>query len=290
MTIAPEAPATAPLRFLAVELTSRCQLACSHCYAESGPTCGHGTMSTGEWRRVITEAAALGATTLQLIGGEPSLHPDFTELVEHALDTGLRARVYSNLYRVRAAHWRLYEHPRVDLACSYYSDDAVQHDAITGRAGSHTATRAHIAEAVRRGISISVGIVDLGGGQRVAQARAELEALGVAGVRIDRVRPVGNAAGSALPSTSALCGRCGDGKAAILPDGTAAPCELGRFLPGGSVADGTSLASVLASDRWARVRASIPHRADGNPCPPDCLPNRDTCQPGSGTADDDDED
>ncbi|EFG05034.1 radical SAM protein [Streptomyces clavuligerus] len=279
MTIAPEGPAAAPLRCVAIELTARCQLTCSHCYAESGPTCGHGSMSTGDWRRVITEAAALGAVTVQLIGGEPSLSPGFTGLVGHALDAGLRVRVYTNLYRVRGAHWSLYEHPRVDLACSYYSDEAAEHDRVTGRAGSHTATRANIVEAVRRGIRVEVGIVDLGGGQRVAQARAELEALGVAGVRVDRVRRVGNAAGSVLPSTSALCGRCGDGKAAILPDGTVAPCEIGRFLPGGSVADGTSLASVLASDRWARLRARIPHRAAA-PCDPECAPLDDSqCGP-----------
>ncbi|MER6913999.1 radical SAM protein [Streptomyces sp. NPDC000594] len=291
MTTAPEAPATTPLRFLSLELTNRCNLACpSHCYAQAGPTRGHGQMTTGDWRRVITEAATLGAATVQMIGGEPSLRPDFTGLVEHALEAGLRVRVYTNLLRVRAAHWTLYEHPRVDLATSYYSDNPAEHDRITGRPGSHAATWDNVAEAVRRGIKVTVGIVDLGGGQRVAQARAEMEALGVHDVHVDRVRAVGHAAAGRLPTTSALCGRCGHGKAAILPDGTIAPCELARFLPGGSVKNAT-LASVLASDRWARVTTSIPYRAEGEPCGPDCSPNKDTCGPGKGgTADDEEED
>lgn len=33
---------TAPLRFLWLEITGRCQLACAHCYADSGPTGTHG--------------------------------------------------------------------------------------------------------------------------------------------------------------------------------------------------------------------------------------------------------
>jgi hypothetical protein len=56
-------------------------------------------------------------------------------------------------------------------------------------------------------------------------------------------------------------------------------CELGRFLTAGSVKD-AGLASVLASDRWAEVTASIPRRAGAAPCPPDCAPNDDSsCGP-----------
>ncbi|MFI2428601.1 SPASM domain-containing protein [Streptomyces sp. NPDC018955] len=80
---------------------------------------------------------------------------------------------------------------------------------------------------------------------------------------------------------SSLCGRCGDGKAAVLPDGTVAVCEIGRFLTAGSVR-GASLASVLAGERWAEVAASVARRAGAAPCDPDCSPNDDTCQPSSG--------
>ncbi|MGW1290598.1 radical SAM protein, partial [Streptomyces sp. NPDC002586] len=215
MTFAPEAPTTA-LRFLSLEITGRCQLTCpAHCYANAGPTRGHGSMTSDDWHRLIDEAAALGTTTVQLIGGEPTLHPDFADLVEHAIGVDLRVRVYSNLVRVRTEHWTIFQHPKLSLATSYYSDDANEHDAITGRSGSHAATRANIVEALRRRIRVKVGIVDMGAGQRVEQARAEMQALGVHEVRVDQVRAVGNAAGAAVPPpVSALCGRCGNGKAA----------------------------------------------------------------------------
>ncbi|MFE7385529.1 hypothetical protein ACFU9F_34800 [Streptomyces zhihengii] len=81
---------------------------------------------------------------MQFTGGRPTLHPAFTELVEHALRVGLNVRVHAKVYRVRVEHWRLFEARRVGVATTYHSDDAVQHDAITGRSGCHAATRAAI--------------------------------------------------------------------------------------------------------------------------------------------------
>ncbi|WP_435058357.1 radical SAM protein [Streptomyces sp. bgisy060] len=279
MTVLDERPAAASLNLLSLEITSRCQLTCpSQCYAEAGPTRDHGSMTDQDWHRIIDEAAALGTNTVQFIGGEPTLSPAFTELIEHALRVGLSVRVHSNFYKVRAEHWTLFEDPRVSVATTYHSDTAAQHDAITGRDGSHAATRASIVEAVRRKVKLRVAIVDHGNGQRAEQARAEMEALGVT-ASVDQVRAVGRAAGALLPSTSSLCGRCADGKAAILPDGRVAPCEIGRFLATGSVRE-TSLAAVLASPEWEQARASVPARASADPCGPDCGPSDDSSSGG----------
>ncbi|WP_145497513.1 radical SAM protein [Streptomyces sp. CFMR 7] len=274
MTVLDERP-SAPLDFLSLEITSRCQFTCpSQCYAEAGPTRDHGTMTAEDWHRLIDEAAALGTSIVQFIGGEPTLHPQFAALVGHALRVGLNVRVHSNLYKVRADHWPLFEDPRVDVATTYHSDVAAEHDAITGRDGSHAGTRASIVEALRRGVNLRVAIIDHGNGQRAEEARAEMKALG-ATASIDTVRAVGRAADGLLPSTSSLCGRCANGKAAILPDGRVAPCEIGRFLATGSVRK-TSLASVLASPEWQQARASVPARTSADPCGPDCAPSDDS--------------
>jgi pyruvate-formate lyase-activating enzyme len=284
VTIAPEAPTTTPHipGFLELEITRRCQLTCpTLCFVKAGPTQGHGTMSGEEWRRVIGEAAALGVKKIQLIGGEPTLHPEFAELVEHALAQGLQVRVYSNLYRVRREHWELFSRSGVTLATSYYADTDEGHDEVTGRTGSHEATRSNIIEAHRRGIRVRVGIVDTRDGQRVEQARAELEELGITDVHIDRVRAVGNAAkDTGLPSTSELCGRCARGTAAVLSDGTVVPCVIGRFLPAGQIKS-TPLAGIFGSPQWQQVAASIP-AGRLEPCGPDCGPNDDS-QGGGGT-------
>lgn len=124
----------------------------------------------------------------------------------------------------------LYSHPKVTLATSYYSDNANEHGVITGREKSHARIKANIVEAVRRNIPIRAGIINVLGGQRITQARAELETLGFTNISIDRLRGVGRGART-RPDVSQLCGRCGRGKAAISTDGNVWPCVLSRWLP-----------------------------------------------------------
>lgn len=90
-------------RMLWLEVTARCQLACRRCYASSGPTGTHGTMTTEDWQRVISEAATAGVTVVQLIGGEPTLHPGLPQMIRHALAAGLEVEAFSNLVHVTPA-------------------------------------------------------------------------------------------------------------------------------------------------------------------------------------------
>ncbi|MET8563210.1 radical SAM protein [Streptomyces flaveolus] len=239
-------------------------------------------MTSDDWKRLISEAAAIGVKKVQFIGGEPTLHPDFESLLHRALALGLDVQVYSNLYRVSHKHWTLFKHPKVSLATSYYSDVAEEHERVTGRKGSHGATRANIVQAINRGIPLQVGIVEVFEGQRTAEAREELLALGVRSVNVDRVRSVGRGEVH-VPSTADLCGRCADGRAAVMTDGTVTPCVLGRFLNTGN-AKTEGLAAVFAGQKWADTAASIPRRPLEMACPPndsgDCDPaNTEACDP-----------
>ncbi|MEV4245214.1 radical SAM protein [Streptosporangium canum] len=264
-----------------LEITGKCQLVCQHCCTDSGPDVGHGTMSTSEWLTLITDAKALGSRSVQLIGGEPTMHPDFAELLAHAIDAGLDVEVYSNLVNVRDEWWELLSSPRVNLATSYYSDDPAQHATVTGRRASHARTRANIAEALKRGIPLRAGIVDIFNGQRVDQARAELEAMGVTSIGTDRVRGIGRAAAT-IPDVSQLCGQCGRGKASISPDGNVRPCLMARWMTAGNVLE-SSLVDIVNSSTWRRLVSTIPSpRADGTRCKPDA----NTCKPTQGDGSD----
>ncbi|MEU3752183.1 radical SAM protein [Streptomyces olivoreticuli] len=265
-----ERPITPVQKSIQVEVTGKCPLNCEHCFAASGPQGTHGTMNFDQWCKVISDAAALGIPHVQLIGGEPTFHPRWVDLVEHALSLRLRVEVYSNLFHVRPEWWDALAGDGVSLATSYYSDHANEHDKITTRVGSHRRTRDNIEEAVLRGIPVRAGIVHVLEGQRVEPAREELKALGVTHVRVDRVRAIGRAATEATPDTSELCGRCGTGQVAVLPDGQVVPCAMSRFLPCGTVQE-RPIADILGSAEWRSALESIPARAE-NPCDPDCLP------------------
>ncbi|MEM1334502.1 MAG: radical SAM protein, partial [Actinomycetota bacterium] len=79
-----------------LEITSDCQLECDHCYAESGPGRGHGSLDAEQWERALSEASAGGVEHVQVIGGEPTSHPALPRLIAHALELGLQVEVFSN--------------------------------------------------------------------------------------------------------------------------------------------------------------------------------------------------
>lgn len=282
MTAAGQAP---PWTFLALELTGKCNLSCGHCFSSSGPAGTHGTMAGRDWERVIGEAAGLGVRTVQFIG-EPTLHPGLCALVRYAVAAGLRAEVFSNLVHVTPAQWDVLSLPGVSLATSWYTADPEVHAQVTGRRGAHARTKANIAEAVRRGIPLRAGMVDVAGREHARAGRAELAALGVTRVSApDRVRGIGRAAGAGAGGgdVAELCGRCGRGMAAVSPDGDVWPCVMSRWLPAGNVLR-EGLGTVLAGRRWQAVVAGIPAPRAGA-CNPDddkdCNPKQDgnDCKP-----------
>ncbi|KND29452.1 radical SAM protein [Streptomyces acidiscabies] len=277
----PAVPSLPAIRSLELEITGKCQLTCTHCLSESRPQATHGTMTPEDWRAVIIDAAALNVRSIQLIGGEPTTHPRWREFTELGLSLGLRVEVYSNLFHVAPDWWEVFERDGVTLATSYYSDDPAEHDKVTGREGSYARTRCNIREAVTRGITLRAGIVDVLPGQHVAEARAELESMGVTRISTDRERAVGRAALPGMkPSLDELCGQCTRRLAAVLPNGDLAGCVLSRAFPAGNVRE-TRLADLFGGAAWAELAASIPApRTD--PCAPDdqaCQPGQPACLP-----------
>ncbi len=251
------------------ELTGNCQLACIHCYADSGPSGSHGKMTAKDWMNVVDDAKSLGASMVQFIGGEPTMHPQFPAILRHAIRTGIEVEVYTNLVHVTDEVWELLTAPEVSLAFSYYSQDAARHNAVTLR-GSHSATRRNAAKAVSLRIPIRGGVIDTGAGQADG-AKDDLRAMGITRIGVDRIRAVGRGGGNDI---SELCGRCGKGVAAVSPDGEVWPCVFSRWMPVGNVLT-SSLADILAGRAMADAVASIPNGRRA-PCDPDAQ-----CSPGS---------
>ena len=285
-------------RFLWLDLTRDCMLNCGHCYNESGPNgdrkllpvlgASASLMEPGDWFNVLDQAVRIGVSVVQLIGGEPTMYAGFSAVLTHAVTIGLEVEIYTNLVSIRDAWWDLFKHPRVSLATSYYSDDPVEHNEITER-NSHRQTRANIIRAIGLGIPLRVGIVQKYPTQRVREARVELEALGVRPdrIRLDRVRGFGRGQGDhAACDLSELCGNCGNGRAAIGPDGAVTPCIMSAWLNAGNVKQ-QSLADILTGNDMAQatasIRTAVGTRIDACDPPDPCDPrdDGDACSPGT---------
>ncbi|MBT2490749.1 radical SAM protein [Streptomyces sp. ISL-96] len=61
-----------------------CNLACDYCAVASSPKAAARTLPADAFRALVDEAVQAGFTELYVTGGEPFLHPDIVELLDHA--------------------------------------------------------------------------------------------------------------------------------------------------------------------------------------------------------------
>ena len=87
--------AAPPLALLA-EVTHRCPLQCPYCSNPLELERASAELDTTSWRRVLTEAAELGALQVHFSGGEPLVRRDLETLVRHAAQSGLYANLITS--------------------------------------------------------------------------------------------------------------------------------------------------------------------------------------------------
>jgi PqqA peptide cyclase len=150
---------TAPRPYaLLAELTYRCPLHCPYCSNPTRVRSGD-ELSTGEWRRVIQEASALGVLQIGFSGGEPLGRSDLSELICAARQANLYTNLITSgvgLNRDRARDLRANGLDSVQL--SFQSDTADLADKIAG-ANSHQTKLAAAAAIREAGISLSLNFV-----------------------------------------------------------------------------------------------------------------------------------
>ena len=94
---------------LLAELTHRCPLHCPYCSNPLEMIRAEGELGTDDWKRVFTQARALGVLQLGLSGGEPMVRKDLEELAAHARSLGLYTTLVTSglgLTRARAERLR----------------------------------------------------------------------------------------------------------------------------------------------------------------------------------------
>lgn len=78
-----------------IDLTDACNASCSHCNAQSFRS--GNTLSTEHVKKVIDILADWGVKSMCYAGGgEPTLHPDFAEILEYTYDKGLELEISTN--------------------------------------------------------------------------------------------------------------------------------------------------------------------------------------------------
>jgi len=150
----------APPFLVALNLTRRCNLNCSHCYLDAGTreTDDSGELSTAEVKNLLADIAGLSDETMVVFtGGEPLLRRDLAELVAHATELGLMAVIGSNgmLLNDRRIE-ALKQAGAQGVGISLDSLDAARHDAFRGLPGAWERAMASLDACRRQGLRFQI--------------------------------------------------------------------------------------------------------------------------------------
>ena len=176
------------------ELTYACNLACVHCLSSSGRRDPR-ELTTAECRGVIDTMRRMQVFYVNIGGGEPTVRPDFWELVDYSTAHQVGVKFSTNGIRLDASVARkLAASDYVDVQISLDGATAEVNDAVRGAGSYETATRAmaNLAAAGFRGFKISVVVTR----HNVSQldALAKIAEDHGAQLRLTRLRPSGRGA------------------------------------------------------------------------------------------------
>ena len=115
------------------EITYGCNLACIHCLSSSGSARPTGADRRSKPRAVIDELHELQVFYVNIGGGEPTIRPDFYDLVDYAVAQGVGVKFSTNGSTITPDRARrLSGTDYVDVQISIDGADAATNDAVRG--------------------------------------------------------------------------------------------------------------------------------------------------------------
>ncbi len=176
------------------ELTYACNLACVHCLSSSGRR-DPDELSTAQAMAVIDELQAMQVFYVNIGGGEPTVRPDFWDLLDYSVDHHVGVKFSTNGFKITPSRAeRLAATDYLDVQISLDGATAEVNDAVRGPGTYDAALRAmeNLADAGMRDFKMSVvctrhNIDQLDGFKAIADRYG-------AQLRLTRLRPSGRGA------------------------------------------------------------------------------------------------
>ncbi|MFF7194384.1 mycofactocin radical SAM maturase [Streptomyces sp. NPDC008079] len=176
------------------ELTYACNLSCTHCLSSSGRRDPR-ELTTAEAEAVIDELERMQVFYVNIGGGEPTVRPDFWELVDYATAHHVGVKFSTNGVRITPeVAARLAENSYVDVQISLDGATAEVNDAVRGPGSYDTALRAmaNLSAAGMRNFKLSV-VCTRHNIPQMDEFKAIADRYG-AQLRLTRLRPSGRGA------------------------------------------------------------------------------------------------
>ncbi len=119
--------------YLVHSLTARCNARCGFCAWNPEFYDPKEQLSTEAIKQLYTDARAAGFLGLSIWGGEPLLHPDFTDIARHAHELGLVTHMVTNGFLLERKMDAIV--PYLDRICISLDHPSSAHDEVRGIKG-----------------------------------------------------------------------------------------------------------------------------------------------------------
>lgn len=145
-----------------VDLTYRCNNNCRHCWLRLGENSSEKKkeLAFPDWKRIADEARLHGCQNWVISGGEPMLHPDFTEIFDYLTSKSITYSLNTNGTLITPEIARLMKRKGSKMIALYGADYKV-HDKITKIPGSFDALMKGISLLKDSGAGFTVQVVPM---------------------------------------------------------------------------------------------------------------------------------
>lgn len=249
------------LDFLWLEVISRCNLHCLHCYADAKQN-NVDDPSTEDLRKWLNEASDLGCKKVQFTGGECTIRNDLRDLIDHAKKRGFEfIEVFTNGTLLTKSLVQYFSQNGINVAFSLYSYKPETHEAITGIPGSFGKTLNGLKLLLAYEVPVRCAVIAMKQNEdELEETSYFLKELGIFSRSPDPIRPTGRANmdnwprkyGSHTMQTmpdffvdkkvyeqSRIWNNCWFGKITITSEGNVLPCIFARKQVAGNMREQT---------------------------------------------------
>jgi MoaA/NifB/PqqE/SkfB family radical SAM enzyme len=172
-----------------IELTNRCNLSCHHCF--SGRHGGQDDLPLTILDRVLAEARLVGFDEISFTGGDPTVHPQFAEVIRRTAGAGYQFGLVTNGWNFAWKYPDVLRHRARLRIVTFSVDGATQstHDALRG-SGSFRRVLQAISICVVKQIPFTINMVVTARNRHEVARMTELAAkLGSRGLRYGHLMP-----------------------------------------------------------------------------------------------------
>lgn len=145
-----------------IDLTYRCNNNCHHCWLwlSENSSEKRRELSFPDWRHIVDEARSQGCQSWMISGGEPMIHPDFTEIFDYLTSKAITYSLNTNGTLITPEIARLMKRKGSKMIALYGADRNV-HDMITRNPGSFDEMMKGISLLKDFGVGFTVQVVPM---------------------------------------------------------------------------------------------------------------------------------